>query len=86
VPASTQTLRLPANTVLFRSGGMQVATVQKDHTIKMKTIEQGRDFGKTIEILTGLDPSDLVIVNPPDSIDDGMHVRMAPGNDKKPGS
>ncbi len=86
LPASTQTLRLPANTVLFRSNGMQVATVQSDNTIKMKTIEQGRDFGKTIEVLTGLDPSDRVVVNPPDSIDDGMHVRMVPGNDKKPAS
>lgn len=86
LPASTQTLRLPANTVLFRADGMQVATVRNDNTIRMKHIEQGRDFGKTIEVLTGLDPNDLVVVNPPDSIDDGMHVRMAPGNDKKPAS
>jgi RND family efflux transporter MFP subunit len=86
LPASTQTLRLPANTVLFRADGMQVATVQSDNTIRMKHIEQGRDFGKTIEVLTGLDPGDLVVVNPPDSIDNGMHVRMAPRNDKKPAS
>ena len=51
-----------------------------------RTSMQGRDFGKTIEVLDGLDPNDRVVVNPPDSIDDGMHVRIAPGNDKKPAS
>ena len=77
LPSSTDTLRLPANTILFRSDGLQVAVVQQD-VIKIKKVVQGRDFGKTVEILTGLDPSDAVVVNPPDSINDGEHVRIAP--------
>ena len=78
LPSSTETLRVPANTILFRSDGLQVAVVQNQGTIKIKKVVQGRDFGKTVEILTGLDPSDAVVVNPPDSIDDGMRVRIAP--------
>jgi RND family efflux transporter MFP subunit len=78
LPSSTDTLRLPSNTILFRSDGLQVAVVQNQDTIKIKKIAQGRDFGKTVEILTGLDPTDAVVVNPPDSINDGMHVRIAP--------
>jgi RND family efflux transporter MFP subunit len=78
LPSSTDTLRLPANTILFRADGLQVAVVQNEDTIKIKKVVQGRDFGKTVEILTGLDPSDAVVVNPPDSINDGMHVRIAP--------
>jgi RND family efflux transporter MFP subunit len=78
LPSSTDTLRLPANTILFRSDGLQVAVVQNQGTIKIKKVVQGRDFGKTVEILTGLDPTDAVVVNPPDSINDGMHVRIAP--------
>jgi RND family efflux transporter MFP subunit len=78
LPSSTETLRLPSNTILFRSDGLQVAVVQNQDTIKIKKIAQGRDFGKTVEVLTGLDPTDAVVVNPPDSIDDGMHVRIAP--------
>jgi hypothetical protein len=46
--------------------------------IKMKTIVQGRDFGKTIEILSGIDPGDDIVVNPSDSIEDGLTVRVAP--------
>jgi hypothetical protein len=39
---------------------------------------QGRDFGKTVEVLDGLDQNDAVVVNPPDSAIDGMPVRIAP--------
>lgn len=78
LPSSTDTLRVPANTILFRADGLQVAVVQNQDTIKIKKVDQGRDFGKTVEILTGLDPQDAVVVNPPDSISDGMHVRIAP--------
>jgi RND family efflux transporter MFP subunit len=78
LPSSTQTLRLPANTVLFRSQGLEVAVVEDQNTIKIKKIDQGRDFGKTIEVLRGVEPNDAVVVNPPDSIEDGMRVRIAP--------
>jgi len=77
LPSSAQTLRLPANTVLFRAAGMQVATVDNSGKIKLKNILQGRDFGKTIEVLDGVDQNDVVVVNPPDSITDGLAVRIA---------
>jgi RND family efflux transporter MFP subunit len=85
LPASTETLRLPSNTVLFRSDGVQVAVVEND-TIKIKKISQGRDFGKTVEVLTGLDPNDKVVINPPDSIADGEQVRIAPAPPANPAS
>lgn len=78
LPASTRTLRLPANTVLFRAAGLQVATVDSANRIQLKQITQGRDFGKTIEVLAGIGPADNVVVNPPDSITDGVTVRLAP--------
>lgn len=78
LPSSTRTLRLPANTVLFRAAGLQVATVDSSNRIKLKNILQGRDFGKTIEVLDGVDQNDVVVVNPPDSVTDGLPVRIAP--------
>jgi RND family efflux transporter MFP subunit len=84
LPSSTETLRLPANTILFGANGLEVATVGPDDTIKMKKVEQGRDFGKTVEILTGIEPSDRIVVNPPDSIADGVHVRIAPPPPENP--
>jgi RND family efflux transporter MFP subunit len=74
---SAETLRLPANTVLFRSAGLQVATLDSQQRVKLKSIVQGRDFGNSIEVLSGLAPHETVVLNPPDSIADGVQVRIA---------
>jgi RND family efflux transporter MFP subunit len=78
IPAGAETLRLPANTVLFRSAGLQVATLDSQQRVTLKSIIQGRDFGNTIEVLSGLTPNEVVVLNPPDSITDGVQVRIAP--------
>ncbi len=75
--ASAESLRLPANTVLFRSAGLQVATIDGAKRVKLKSVVQGRDFGNTIEVLSGLEPDEVVILNPPDSLTDGTVVRIA---------
>src|SRR5271154_898284 len=77
LPPSAETMRLPANTVLFRAAGLQVATLDGQRHVKLKSIVQGRDFGNTIEILSGLEPNERVVLNPPDSITDGVLVRIA---------
>jgi RND family efflux transporter MFP subunit len=76
--ANGESLRLPANTVLFRAAGLQVATLDSQKRVKLKSIVQGRDFGNTIEILSGVEPDEVVILNPPDSVTDGVPVRVAP--------
>ena len=77
LPASAESLRLPANTVLFRATGLQVATIDGRKRVKLKSIVQGRDFGTSIEILSGLGADETVILNPPDSLTDGLLVRVA---------
>jgi RND family efflux transporter MFP subunit len=81
LPSDRKTLRVPSNTVLFRGDGLQIATVDSSRKIKMKNITQGRDFGKTIEVLDGIDANDDIVVNPSDSIEDGLEVRIAPPPD-----
>jgi RND family efflux transporter MFP subunit len=83
LPVNVESLRLPANTVLFRSAGLQVATVVGDQ-IKLKSIVQGRDFGSSIEVLDGVTPADDVVLNPSDSLTDGTKVRIAPPQEQKP--
>ncbi len=77
LPPNAQSLRLPANTVLFRSAGLQVATLDSQQRVKLKSIVQGRDFGNSIEVLSGLASHETVVLNPPDSIADGVQVRIA---------
>jgi RND family efflux transporter MFP subunit len=84
LPPSAETLRLPANTVLFRSAGLQVATLDSQQRVKLKSIVQGRDFGNSIEVLSGLAPHETVVLNPPDSIADGVQVRIAVPDGARP--
>ena len=70
-------LTLTDNALIFRAQGMQVAVVGSDNRVQLRSIRLGRDFGNTVEVLGGLETTDHVIVNPPDSIADGMTVRVS---------
>jgi len=70
-------LTLPANTVLFRPEGPQVGVVRPDGKVELRKVKLGRDFGPTIEILTGVSAKDRVIVNPGDSLATGAAVSVA---------
>lgn len=69
-------LQLPANTLLFRSDGIHVATVDATDHVVLKTIIIGRDYGAAIEVVKGLTPDDVVILSPPDSLLDHAPVRL----------
>jgi multidrug efflux pump subunit AcrA (membrane-fusion protein) len=56
---------------------MQVGVVHGDGKVSIHSVKLGRDFGQTVEILEGITASDRVIMNPPDSLADGMSVRVA---------
>ena len=70
-------LTLSDNTLVFRAQGMQVALLGSNNIVQMRSIKLGRDFGNTVEVLSGIAASDRVIINPPDSIADGMVVQIA---------
>jgi len=36
----------------------------------------GRDYGQTVEIVSGVAPTDQVVVGPPDSLTSGTRVRI----------
>jgi RND family efflux transporter MFP subunit len=83
VPAAADTVMLPVNTLLFRSAGMQVATVGDDGKASLKSITIGRDYGTKVEVVSGISPDETIIVNPPDSLTDGQKVHVVqPGQDK----
>jgi RND family efflux transporter MFP subunit len=82
IPVQTVRISVPVNALLFRAEGPRVAVVGPDQKIHLKPVTIGRDFGTKLEILTGLDPSDQIVVNPADSLEDGeqVHVRSEGGN------
>ncbi len=75
LPTSAHTYLLPVPALIFRSEGLQVATVNDGRHAELKHIQLGRDFGTQVEVVAGLDPDDQVVINPPDSLVSGEEVR-----------
>ena len=75
-PSSVPVLVLSDNALIFQAKGMQIAVVDSDNRVKLHSVTLGRDFGNTVEILSGLNADDRVINNPPDSIADGDRVEI----------
>lgn len=71
-------LRIPVSTLIFRGQGLQVATVDAQQHVHLKTIQLHRDYGTEVEVIDGLDADDNVVVNPPDAIVDNQLVRVVP--------
>jgi RND family efflux transporter MFP subunit len=76
VPAGATTVILPVSAMLFRSEGLQVATVENSDHVELRSVAVGHDFGSEIEIVSGVKPSDWVIINPSDSLVTGEKVRL----------
>jgi multidrug efflux pump subunit AcrA (membrane-fusion protein) len=55
-----------------------VGVVNSQHHVELRNITLGRDFGNSVEILSGIGQSDAVIANPPDYLVDGMVVAVQP--------
>jgi len=79
LPDVVRTVTIPANTLLFRAEGLRVGVVRNGQAV-LVPIMIGRDFGSTVEVVSGLNRSDLVILNPTDSLITGTQVRVNQSN------
>jgi RND family efflux transporter MFP subunit len=77
VPPHATTVSVPANSLIFRAQGLQVATVVAGR-VHLVPVTIGLDQGATVEIASGLQPTDQVILDPSDSISEGQQVRVMP--------
>lgn len=77
-------LVVPANTVDIRREGPRVAVVTPNNKINYRSVNLGRDFGKTIEIVSGLQGDEMLVVNPVTDLLEGMSVDVAKDNQNGP--
>jgi RND family efflux transporter MFP subunit len=75
LPQSINSVTVPANALLFRSEGLRVGVVRNGRT-ELVPVTIGRDYGNSVEVVSGLGPTDAVIVNPSDSLIDGTAVQV----------
>jgi RND family efflux transporter MFP subunit len=80
LPSDPNALSLPTSALLFRQNGLEVATLDGNDKVVLKSIVPGRDLGTRIEVKSGIDPDDRVVDSPPDSLADGDQLRVDTGN------
>jgi len=85
LPEGVPTFILPVNTLIFRSQGLQIATVANGKA-SLVPIVLGRDFGSEVEVVSGLTGQENVMVNPPDSLVEGEQVQIAQQSQQLPGN
>jgi len=69
-------LQVPANALLFRSEGLRAVVVDDKNHVHLRPLVIGRDFGVTLEVLDGLKPTEWIVLNPPDALEDGQEVHV----------
>jgi RND family efflux transporter MFP subunit len=73
---NTGILIIPANALLFRSEGTTVGVIDADGKVEIRNIAISLNLGDKLEISQGLSVADQVIVNPSDSLANGMTVKI----------
>ena len=75
IPVVEPPITIPADALVVRSDGPQVALVRPDQTVHYQKIEIARDYGDHLDLTTGLSAGDRVILHPNDSIREGVKVQ-----------
>jgi RND family efflux transporter MFP subunit len=73
LPAAARSVTIPANTLLFRAEGLRVGVVRHGRA-SLVPIGIGHDYGNTLEVVSGLESTDAVILDPSDSLTNGVPV------------
>lgn len=79
-------LVVPVNALIFRSQGTQVAVVDENGVVQLRKVTIGHDYGTSLEITEGVTKDDRIVINPQDSLTDGVHVDAVeppPAEEKK---
>jgi RND family efflux transporter MFP subunit len=76
VTDNTGILTIPANALIFQREGTTVGVVGADGKVEIRKITINLNLGVKLEISQGLSVTDQVILNPSDSLADGMTVKI----------
>src|SRR4051812_40614598 len=74
IPRKNPALMVPADALVFNSGGVQVA-VTENGTVQFHKVTVARDFGTEVEVRDGIKPGDEVILKPAVTLADGSKVQ-----------
>jgi RND family efflux transporter MFP subunit len=76
VKVTGERLQVPVNALLFRSEGLRAVVVDDQHKTHLRALTIGRDYGTNLEVLQGLNANDWIVLNPGDSLEEGITVNV----------
>jgi membrane fusion protein, multidrug efflux system len=77
IPADPNTLSVPLTALFFGAKGMEVAALDGDDKVVLKSVVVGRNLGNRVQIESGLLPSDRLVDSPIESTQTGDKVNIA---------
>jgi RND family efflux transporter MFP subunit len=77
IPTDANLVKIPSTALVTGSQSTQVATLDSNNKVVLKSVQLGRDLGDSVEVIAGLSPSDRIINNPPETLTAGDTVRLA---------
>jgi len=77
VPTPANLVTIPSTALVTGNQDTQVATLDGNNKVVLKSVQLGRDLGDSVEVIAGLTPSDRIINNPPETLAAGDTVRVA---------
>jgi RND family efflux transporter MFP subunit len=77
INVGAKALVVPTNVLLFRPEGPRIALVDAGGRVRLTLVKLGTDFGDSVEVLSGLDAGDRIVLNPADSLADGDVVTLS---------
>jgi RND family efflux transporter MFP subunit len=88
LPRKDPPLLISADTLVVRPEGTLVAALDSNNVVHFQRVTVGRDLGDRIEVLSGMSEGQRAIVNPNDSVQEGVKINPVPtagaGNSKRP--
>src|SRR5712671_2792293 len=77
IPTDANLVKIPSTALITGNQGTQVATLDSNDKVVLKSVKLGRDLGDSVEVIAGLTPSDRIIDSPPETLVTGDTVRVA---------
>jgi RND family efflux transporter MFP subunit len=73
----TPSVLIPSAALVTRNDGPEVALLGENNSVRYRKVQLGRDYGSEVELVTGLEGGETVIVHPGDALAEGQVVEPA---------
>ena len=77
-PTAARTVLIPSAALVWRPDGTIVQLLDGDHRVRYRKVQTGRDFGMEIEVITGLQGGETIVIHPGDALKEGQEVEPVP--------